>query len=226
MPNPNPSAPNARAAILARLRQNALPSADSTTAPVSEADWLRRQPPLGDLAERFIREQEAVGSLVKRVPTWEALPVLAPPWLKEHGVRSVITGRVERLEPLRRALADAGMAVGRYDRPVEQKRAELFNTDCGITGSVGGIAETGSIVLIPGAEEPRLLSLAVPIHLALVERARLHPTLLDFIASGVYQRDVPTNLVLVSGASRTADIELTLAMGVHGPKLLLVALIG
>jgi L-lactate dehydrogenase complex protein LldG len=226
MPNPNPSAPNARAAILARLRQNALPLADRAPAPVSEADWLRRQPPLGDLAERFIREQEAVGSLVKRVPTWEALPVLAPAWLKEHGVRSVITGRVERLEPLRRALADAGMAVGRYDRPVEQKRAELFNTDCGITGSVGGIAETGSIVLIPGAEEPRLLSLAVPIHLALVERARLHPTLLDFIAGGVYQRDVPTNLVLVSGASRTADIELTLAMGVHGPKLLLVALIG
>jgi L-lactate utilization protein LutC len=50
--------------------------------------------------------------------------------------------------------------------------------------------------------------------------------MLDFIRSGAYQGSVPTNLVFVNCASRTADIELTLAMGVHGPKLLLVALIG
>lgn len=98
--------------------------------------------------------------------------------------------------------------------------------DCGITTSHAAIADTGSVILIPSPAEPRLLSLAVPVHLVLVETGRLFPTLLDFIDGGEYQADPPTNLVLVSGASRTADIELTLAIGVHGPCELLVALIG
>ena len=167
-----------------------------------------------------------MGSQVRRFPAWEALPAQVPAWLRELDVQSVITGRVPRLEPLRQALGHAGFTLRTYDRPLEQQKADLFGTDCGITTSVGGVAETGSIVLTPTPEEPRLLSLSVPVHLAIVERQALHGTLLDFIASGVYQREVPANLVLVSGASRTADIELTLAMGVHGPKLLLVALIG
>jgi L-lactate dehydrogenase complex protein LldG len=219
--------PTARDAILDRLRLGArTPLAHPSAVTGREAEWLARQAPLGDLAERFTREQQAVGSQVRRFPAWEALPAQVPAWLRELDVQSIVTGRVPRLAPLRQGLASAGFTLRTYDRPLEQQKADLFGTDCGITTSVGGIAETGSIVLIPAPEEPRLLSLSVPVHLAIVERRHLHGTLLDFIASGVYQREVPTNLVLVSGASRTADIELTLAMGVHGPKLLLVALIG
>jgi len=229
MPAPTDSAAAnaaARERILTRLRQGmaAVPARPEVLE--LDEDWLRRQPPLGDPAERFLREQQSVGSQVLRVPTWEALPAAVAPWFREHGIASAITGRVERLTPLRRHLAELGVTVRTYDKPLEQQRGEVFGTDCGITTSAGGIAETGSIILVPGPEEPRLLSLAVPIHLALVERARLHATLGDFIRSGAYQRAVPTNLVLVSGASRTADIELTLAVGVHGPRLLLVALIG
>ena len=102
----------------------------------------------------------------------------------------------------------------------------VFAADCGITTSHGGIADTGSIILFPSPAEPRLLSLAPPVHLVVVETGRLHGTLTDFIEGGAYQDQLPTNLVLVSGASRTADIELILAMGVHGPKVFLVALIG
>jgi len=216
-----------RERILARLRQSrAVQPLHANPSTESERDWLARQPPLGGLAERFIAEQQASGSDVRRVAGWAALPEVIVPWLAEAGTRSVITGGEPRLEPLREALAgDGRFTLRRYDQPAETQRAELFSTDCGITTSRGAIAETGSIILVPTPAEPRLLSLAPEVHLAIVERAGLVPRLADFIESGAYQAEVPTNLVLVSGASRTADIELVLAMGVHGPKRLLVALV-
>ena len=223
--------PSPRERILARLRQSSdvTPRAENPVQEsVEEAEqaWLKQQPPLGDLAERFVLEQEAVGGQVRRVAGWSALPDLVPPWLAELGVQSIVMGREPRLDALRDALSSDGRFTLRiYDRPLEDQRDVLFGSDCGITTSLGGLAETGSVILVPSGVEPRLLSLAPEVHLAVVERAALHPRLADFIASGVYQSDVPTNLVLVSGASRTADIELTLAMGVHGPKVFAVALL-
>ena len=67
-------------------------------------------------------------------------------------------------------------------------------TDCGITTSVGGIVGNRLHRPDPAPEEPRLLSLSVPVQLAIVGRAKLHGTLLDFMRSGVYQQTVPTNL--------------------------------
>jgi L-lactate dehydrogenase complex protein LldG len=217
----------ARERILTRLRQSrAVVPLHVNPSRESERDWLARQPPLGDLAERFCAEQLASGGEVRRVAGWAALPDVVAPWLAEAGVGSVITGSEPRLEPLRERLAAAGrFTLRRYERPMEAQRAELFATDCGITTCRGAIAETGSLIVVPTPDEPRLLSLAPAVHLAVVERARIVATLADFIASGAYQAELPSNLVLVSGASRTADIELVLAMGVHGPKRLLVALV-
>jgi L-lactate dehydrogenase complex protein LldG len=220
-----PTTPRER--ILTRLRQSRAVVPLRPAPPTeSDADWLARQPPIADLAARFVAEQQSTGGEVRRVASWAALPEVVVPWLAEAGVRSIITGREPRLEPLReRVAAHGGLTLRRYERPLEEQRAELFATDCGITTSRGAIAETGSIVLVPTPAEPRLLSLAPEVHLAIVERTALHPTLAAFIQAGSYQAELPANLVLVSGASRTADIELVLAMGVHGPKRLLVALI-
>lgn len=218
---------SAKERILARLRQSqAVQLLHTNPGPGDDRDWLARQPPLGDMAERFIAEQQATGGEVRRVAGWSTLPGVVVPWLAELGVRSVLTGAEPRLEPLREVLAaDPRFALGRYERPMEEQRAELFATDCGITTCRGAIAETGSLILVPSPQEPRLLSLAPEVHLAVVERDTLVPRLADFIAGGTYQAEVPSNLVLVSGASRTADIELVLAMGVHGPKRLAVALV-
>jgi len=217
---------SARERILARLRSAALPPAEPLPD-TGEAAWLARQPPLGDLAARFAAEQEQVGGRVVRVPDWAALPAAVAPWLAEHAVASVMTGTEPRLEPLRAHLGgQAGLEVLTYSDALETQREEIFAADCGITTALAAIAETGTVVLQPGPAEPRLLSLAVPVHLAVVEAATLVPTLSDFVATGRYQADPPTNLVFVSGASRTADIELTLTVGVHGPKVFLVALVG
>jgi L-lactate dehydrogenase complex protein LldG len=161
------------------------------------------------------------------VPHWEALPAAVSPWFGEHSIGSVITGAVPELEPLREHLAaELGVSLHGYTKSAEAQLEDLFSLDCGITTVRAGIAETGSLLLIPDALQPRLLSLAPPVHLALVERRTLYPTLGHYLATDEDRADPPTNLVLISGASRTADIELTLSIGVHGPKVLLVALIG
>jgi len=218
---------SAKERILTRLRQSrAVQPLHVNPSRESEADWLARQPALGDLAGRFVAEQQATGGEVRHVAGWAALPDVVLPWLAEAHVASVVMGSEPRLEPLYgRLAADGRFELRRYERPVEQQRDEVFSSDCGITTCRGAIAETGSLILVPGPQEPRLLSLAPEVHLAVVESARLVPRLSDFIAAGSYQAELPSNLVLVSGASRTADIELVLAMGVHGPKRLLVALV-
>ena len=219
---------SARDNILARLRKgSAVPFAHANPLEDRWAEWQARQPPLGDLAEAFVLGVEAVSGKVLRVPDWTALAEAVGPWLAEYSVRSVMTGSEPRLEPLREALATTGnIDIRRYDRTLEEQKEEVFSTDCGITTSHAAIAETGSVVLMVTPEEPRLLSLAMPVHLVVVEANTLVPTLADFITRGAYQQAMPGNLIVVTGASRTADIELVLAMGVHGPRHYLVALVG
>ena len=218
----------ARERILERLRQGAARRALHPPATTErEADWIALQPPLGDLGAHFIAAQEAVGGKVIQVPSWEALPEAVAPWMREYKVASAITGTPPALGPLRTHLAGRlGIRLRIYDRPIEEMDEALWETDCGITTARAAIADTGSLVIRPGPEEPRLLSLSVPIHLVLVERGKLYARLYDYLCAGDYARDLPTNEFLVTGASRTADIEQTLTIGVHGPKVFLVALIG
>jgi L-lactate dehydrogenase complex protein LldG len=91
-----------------------------------------------------------------------------------------------------------------------------FQADVGITGVDAAIAETASLVLTSGDGRRRLASLAVPVHIAIVRADQIVPDLLDWSIRP--REQVPANEVLVSAPSKTADIELALVMGVHGPK--------
>ena len=110
-----------------------------------------------------------------------------------------------------------------YDHPIEEFKSELFEKiDAGFTTTRGGIAETGGLILWPSPDEPRLLSLVPPVHLALLDTAAIHDTFWQAMRSEGWARAMPPNALLVSGPSKTADIEQTLAYGVHGPKRLVV----
>ncbi len=219
---------DAKTKILERLRAAAkTPPYYLNTLQEREEEWQARQPPLGDLAEVFTAEAEKVGSKVIRVPDWKGLPAAVTPWFMEYRVETVITGENPRLEPLRKKLRKKlGLELRTFSGTLETQKEEIFSADCGISGARGGIADTGSVLLIPSPEEPRLLSLAPPVHLVVVETKDLYPTLGAYLNTGEFQEEPPSNLVLVSGASRTADIELTLTVGVHGPKVFLIALVG
>ncbi|MCR6631949.1 MAG: lactate utilization protein [Magnetospirillum sp.] len=113
-----------------------------------------------------------------------------------------------------------------YDRPVEELKPVLVHgVDAGLTTTLGGIAETGTLVLWPTPDEPRLLSLLPPIHIALVRAAEVVDNLAGLIRDKGWAGSMPTNAVLISGPSKTADIEQTLAYGVHGPKELIVLVV-
>ncbi len=105
-------------------------------------------------------------------------------------------------------------------------KEELFyNIDAAVTSTRSGIAEVGAMILWPTPEEPRTFSLVPPIHIAVVEADKLHDTFSDAIAAEQWHQGMPTNALLISGPSKSADIEQTLAYGVHGPVELVVLLI-
>ncbi len=113
-----------------------------------------------------------------------------------------------------------------YDRPFEEQKQQLFDeVDAGFTTTRGGIAETGGLILWPSPEEPRLLSLVPPVHVALLDTRSIHDSFWHAIRSEGWAARMPPNALLVSGPSKTADIEQTLAYGVHGPKRLVVVAI-
>ncbi len=114
-----------------------------------------------------------------------------------------------------------------YDQPIESWKQELFyGMDAAFTGTHGGIAETGTLIVMPSVDEPRLMSLVPPVHIAVLEVDKLYTTFAEAVQEqGWVQAGMPTNALLISGPSKSADIEQTLAYGVHGPKELVVILI-
>ena len=113
--------------------------------------------------------------------------------------------------------------------PVTQCRSDqpaLFDTvDAGLTLTHGGIAETGTLVLWSGEQSPRLLSLVPPVHFAILHASRVVESLMDMMVREDWSAGLPTNVILISSPSKTADIQQTLAYGAHGPKQLVVVLV-
>jgi L-lactate dehydrogenase complex protein LldG len=93
----------------------------------------------------------------------------------------------------------------------------------GITGALAGIAESGSLVLVSGEGRPLTASLLPDIHIAILRASCLVPTLPD--ALRLPEILTASAAVIITGPSRTADIEMTLTIGVHGPKELHIFLI-
>jgi L-lactate utilization protein LutB len=95
---------------------------------------------------------------------------------------------------------------------------EWFAAELGLSGVDYLIAETGSVVLASRPEQPRSLSLLPPVHIAVAQRRQLLPDLFDlFAVLGARGEDLPAGLTIITGPSKTGDIELRLVTGVHGP---------
>lgn len=92
----------------------------------------------------------------------------------------------------------------------------------GVTGCELAIADTGTIALAAGPGRPRLASLSVRIHVALVDPRQIIPDLPSALGAIQARGAANAHVNLVTGPSRTADIEMTLTRGVHGPKRLIV----
>ena len=114
-----------------------------------------------------------------------------------------------------------------YAQPIEDWKEEMFyGIDAGLTSTLGGIAETGSLILWPDTEEPRQLSLVPPVHFAILEAEQIYTTFAEAMQEQRWaERGMPTNALLISGPSKSADIAQVMAYGVHGPKELVVIVV-
>lgn len=110
----------------------------------------------------------------------------------------------------------------RYQDDVEDFKETLFEVDASVTSTVGGIAQSGSLIVWPTPQEPRLMSLVPPVHIAILDADKIYHTFNEALTQQQWANQMPTNALLISGPSKTADIELTLTFGVHGPKELIV----
>ncbi|KVQ94578.1 LutC/YkgG family protein [Burkholderia ubonensis] len=227
---------SAREAILARLR-TAAPAAASAAADAAPLDAridrhyaARRAAAPADPHALAQALQAALAA--SHADVWcadadaAAWPAQLAARLAAAGVRRLLLdpARAEAAA-LARALPDT-VATVPFDRPIDAWKAELFDTiDAGFTVARSGIAATGTLVLAPDAGSPRTVSLVPPLHVALVHARTLHADLHAAVHAERWQAGMPTNLVLVSGPSKTSDIQQTLAYGAHGPRRLWVVIV-
>ncbi|MBW7470910.1 lactate utilization protein [Marinobacter sp. M216] len=216
---------SSRETILQRLRNR---SGGELTAP--ECDFSVLERPDWSTSERIALFEKAIESVHGEVhhcsnDNW--LDRLAEV-LSTRGVRNLLIPREHEIGLKLRSVAERedlpNLLI--YDEPIESWQPALFNdVDAGITSTRGGIAETGSLILWPTADEPRLMSLVPPVHVAVLYASELYTTFRDAMTAQNWAAGMPTNALLISGPSKTADIEQTLAYGVHGPKELIVLII-
>jgi len=98
---------------------------------------------------------------------------------------------------------------------------DIFSYDVGISTAQAAIAETGTLVLDSAYERHRLVSLVPPVHIAIIKESAIVETLSDALTL-IQQNEISPAITFITGPSRTADIELTLTIGVHGPQELYV----
>ena len=212
----------ARELILQRLRQ-ARPAA----MPMPDVSALYGQQLHEDhmtRVERLVLNLTNAMAQVHRT-TWAALPKSLADVVRDQQLVSVALGP----ELLDDAAVCAALGTTTHVLPVTTvhgEQAALFNeVAAGVTLSRAAIAETGTVVLWSGPQSPRLLSLVPPVHIVIVDAHTVYDTLSEVMHAERWSDGLPTNVILVSSPSKTADIQQTLAYGAHGPKQLIVMLV-
>ena len=175
-------------------------------------------PPPTDLVGRFTERLERVKGVVHRATANDVADVVRK-ILEGVAARRVAWTDAPDVQPARGALAAEFIAVDVGDRDA------LLEADAGVTSAQWAVAETGSLILDASAERHRLASLLPGIHVAIVPVSRMLATMGEALAKAHAAGPSPC-MTIVTGPSRTADIELTLVVGVHGPRELHVVLVG
>jgi L-lactate dehydrogenase complex protein LldG len=217
--------PSARDDILKKLRDataTSKPFTRDTTPAMIPATKLAGDE---DLAARFTAEVERVKGVVHPAGSEaDALRILRELLAAKQVKRATMWDQehidLPGIEP---ALSE--MNITR----IQSSNEDVATADAGITGCDWAIAATGTLVLSSGGGKPRMASLLPPVHIAIVPTRKLVPRLEDYIAAqragrlGVFRRS--SAITLITGCSRTSDIEMHPVFGVHGPLELHVILI-
>lgn len=153
-----------------------------------------------------IAAQEGLRKVVVSTDT-VVTPLDLPAWGRERGITVFTPGDFSNRDSFRDVVFDEVQA--------------------GITGADYAVAESGTLVIVHDADRPRLLSLAPIIHIALVPATRMVATY-EQAVEAIYgdTKDIPSHVTFTTGPSMTADIMGKPFKGMHGPRRLMVILIG
>ncbi len=193
--------------------------------PVVEAPDL----PEADLLSLFCHRLESVDGEAHVISSGD-VPQLVGGILRRSGATTLMawTDPHLPLPGLSAELATAGVTIVDHETPFDDHAGHNLTyteLDAGLTGAVAGLAESGSIVLDSGPGRPRMASLVPLLHMALMPRSALYRSLTHLAVDRPDLLEGSTNTVVITGPSRTADIEQTLNLGVHGPRHLHVVVI-
>ena len=213
---------SARERILARLHAAGTGTIEVPDAVPPPAESLGAEEKLQRL-QRLMTAMRTEIHITDRAGWTDLLIELA----KENGWNNLLYGPESPIGPALSAAWKAGEKdlpeLVPYDKDVDTFKARLFSSiDAGITSTKGAVADTGAVILWPTPAEPRLLSLVPPVHIAVLDADCIHGSFAEAMEAGGWAQQMPTNALLISGPSKTADIEFTLVFGVHGPKRLIL----
>ena len=214
-----------RTAFLDRLRQALPPGVDGPALPSSFPRTPASGDPSEDLAERFLVELARSNGLGRVVTRAELSVAVADVAQEIRGSRrTIVTADTEAFDAeIRAGLTAAHADI--VDPAGDEWRTEAAQADLGVTSAVLACAATGSILIAPGPNAPRVASLLPAAHLAILPADRLVPGLEEIMTTVAELAERSSSAVLITGPSRTTDIEMTTVFGVHGPRVLRVLLV-
>lgn len=213
---------NVRERILGKLRA----SAPKAPLPVPEIEAENGNPiPRSTFVQELSQRLRAMRAEVIETSE-EAWPDALAQVVRTKAIRTILfapqaasTARAVEAQP-------SGVSAVLFDRPIWEWKNMLFSDiDAGFTEADSALANVGALIMRTGPNEPRTLSLVPPVHIVLIRSSKIFPDMLSAARSQNWVANMPTNLVMVSGPSKTSDIQQTLAFGAHGPKELVVLLI-
>jgi L-lactate utilization protein LutC len=180
-----------------------------------------------DPVARFCSELTAAGGTAHVAPDQAAAVATVLGLVKSKSPRRVLLGRGPHLDGLDLSASLRALNIEVIDVAAltpATGRGPMFAAALGISGVEYLVAETGTVVIAARPDDPRSVSLLPPVHIAVASRAQLIGDLFDLFEA-VAPAEVPSCLSLITGPSKTGDIELRLVTGVHGPGELHVVLI-
>lgn len=208
---------NSKNAILRRLNLNLSAFPDIESVDISSRDTIN------DPLEQFITQFRAAHGETRTTVSSDLHSVLSD-IISEKKIQSLIkSSDLDLPGTVNPVLSD--IKIFHFDTVIEVIKDNLFKINASLTSTYGGLASTGSLVIWPDDKEPRTMSLVPSIHIALLKKSRIFQDFDEMIGSQALSAKLPTNLILVSAPSRTADIEQTLITGVHGPKCVIAIIL-
>lgn len=144
--------------------------------------------------------------------------------INKYKLKSILTWQDSRLDELgvKESLKNAGAEYKEWDPSNDDNEMRQFASICdaGITYADWGLSETGSVLLFNGGGKGRVVSLLPPLYITILRDSAIVPRLgnaTSMLHEMAQQKTLPACVNFITGPSRSADIEMDLAIGVHGP---------